>query len=97
MGSYAGPLSADLSIPSTTWEWKTVKMRRSSAPQGTENERSDFRPASGPRDPKRPLDVRIRFVGGPEASSEVRYRGRTWRFPGSVYLIDMLQFVNGQT
>jgi hypothetical protein len=49
------------------------------------------------RTPAQPLDVRLRYAGGPEASIEVRYRGRTERFPGWVQLIDVLQFINGQT
>lgn len=97
MSEYSAGGSPLVSLPSTTFVWKRVRMSIGFRPAGNSNERSEFRPWLRPRDPVKPLDMRLRYTGGPEASIEVRHRGRTWRFPGGTALIDVLQFVNGQT
>lgn len=89
-----GPL---VSLPSTTFVWKRVKLADGSAPAGDAEERSDFRHAVRARDSYRPLNVDVQYRGGPEASFSIRYRGRTWRFPGYTAMIDVVRFINGQT
>lgn len=97
MSEYSAGPSGLVSLPSTTFEWKRVILAESSAPAGEQRSRSEHIPAVRARDSYRPLNVDVQYRGGPEASFTIRYRGRTWRFPGCVQLIDVIRFINGQT
>lgn len=79
--------------PSTTWEWRKVKIQRrsqspsSASPQGASHAlRADW-------NPREPLTVTVRYRGGPEAWIELKARGETYRMPGHVALFDALSSV----
>lgn len=75
--------------PSTTWEWRRVKIR-SAAPQGgsaTKELRSRKRVTLRRRDTH---TLVIRYVGGPESCWLVRLGTRAWRAPGHMALEDLM-------
>lgn len=81
--------------PSTTWEWRKVKIQGPRPTQhlsATSGARSTYVPR---RDARKPLCVEIRYSGSAEAWWVVKGRGHTWRFPGHWCLDDVLQEVNG--
>jgi len=85
---------ANTSLESPRWEWRRVKMRR---PAGGH---SDSRPKGGrwrwvgPRDPRQPLTLSIKFRGGPECWYEVHARGQVGRFPGYVSIHEIMDEIN---
>ena len=75
--------------PSTTWEWRRVKIR-SAAPQGGSATQS-LRKASTVRLRRRDTHTLvIRYVGGPESCWLVRLGTRAWRAPGHMALEDLM-------
>lgn len=95
MADYPTGVTEITYLPSTTFEWKRCRVKESSAPQGYSTREASSFQLPRPRDPSKPLGVEFRYRGGPEASYDVRFRGRTWRFPGHIMMIDVLQFING--
>lgn len=92
-GPYGDPMHQDpsskKSAPSTTWEWRKIKMR----PAGTAPERKSARgrPSALSRWNRRErLTITVHSRGGPEAWWELRARGRVWRRPGHHCLEDVL-------
>lgn len=82
-------------FPSTTWEWRKVKVSR---PAGGQEQRPEGAPLSlyrKPRSPRVPLKVTVRHRGGPESWWEIEARGRFYRFPGYVCIDDAMRKVNG--
>lgn len=75
--------------PSTTWEWRRVKIR-SAAPQGGSATQS-LRKVSTVRLRRRDTHTLvIRYVGGPESCWLVRLGSRAWRAPGHMALEDLM-------
>src|SRR5688500_13804770 len=71
---------------STTWAWKRVKIsQRPQGPVSTSPEASLL-----PWDLKKPVTVTLKYRGGPEGWVEVRARNRTWRYPGTEAIHDVL-------
>lgn len=77
--------------PSTTWEWKTVRIRK--RPQGRKQQRAKRTSFSelGPYPPREALMVKVRYRGGPECWWEITARGKTVRRPGVLALHDVLR------
>lgn len=80
----------DKNRPSTTWEWRKVKIQ--SAPAGEQ------RAAGAPqavgrrvRDAYIPRSVTFRYRGGPESSWVFQVGSRSWRYPGHLCLDDVLR------
>jgi hypothetical protein len=81
---------------STTYEWKKVKIQPPARAQGTA--RAKRAPSTGPGAPQEssaaelraPHYVQIRMRGGAEMWWEVKWGGRTKRFPGYVPIDDVL-------
>lgn len=46
------------------------------------------------RDPRRPLDLQIRYVGGNHPLWEITARGRRWIFEGDLAVQDVMNWVN---
>lgn len=46
------------------------------------------------RDPRKSLDLQIKYVGGPEGEWVIVARGWTWTFPGTLSLVDVMQWIN---
>lgn len=79
--------------PSTTWTWRTVKVKR--RPQGTNTARRSR--SSGPRlpkvDPRDAHSIRVTYRGGAEAWWKLEARGRVYIAPGHLALHDALMFI----
>jgi hypothetical protein len=78
------------------WRWKRVPSRpdepyRHRRPQG------DLSIAfPGFRNMRLPLQVEVRYVGGPEGECRIEGRGWDFVFPGHVTILEVLQALNGQ-
>lgn len=81
-------------FPSTTWEWRRVKVRR--PPEGHSGRSPKARRFFHlpPRDPRVPLNVSIKYRGGPEAWYEIHARGTIARYPGWVSIDEIMAEVN---
>lgn len=79
---------------STTWALKLVKIGR--RPPGPSNSGSEATasPPLAPRSPREPLTLTVRLRGGPECWWEIKARGRTYRYPGTLSLHDVLTWIN---
>lgn len=80
---------------STTFEWR--KVRISPAPAGdraAQQLRPGFRGVRR-RDAHLPMQLEVRYVGGPECGWLISARGRVWRFQGYLQLHDVLGQVAG--
>jgi hypothetical protein len=86
-------------FPSTTFEWKYVKIRRRPGPQGTARAKRapkvspEGRVPNSERDLRRSHHVEVTYRGGPECWWEFRYAGQTVRVPGHLQLHDALVHV----
>lgn len=80
--------------PSTTWEWRKVRMSR--APQATEHSTPKGRGlrALPRRNRREPLHITVKLRGGPEAWVEVHARGQVLRVPGWTSVSDLVDMVN---
>jgi len=79
----------------STWEWKkVVKIEPPARAIGTAAPKASPRERLAQRQLRKPLDVQVRYRGGPECWWELKARGRVWRFPGHVCLHDALTFIN---
>lgn len=80
--------------PSTTWEWRRVKVRR--RPQGTSTARR--RRSTGaqmaPRNAVDPLQIVVRYRGGAEAWWRIDARGETYIMPGWVDIESAFRMIN---
>jgi hypothetical protein len=81
-------------FPSTTWEYRKVKIKALAAPHGSASPQGTPSKPLVRRDRRSPLTLSIKYRGGPEAWYEIETRGRTYRFPGSTYLHDALECIN---
>jgi len=83
--------------PSTTWEWRKVRVRaRTPAPgSAARAKRAPLR--LSPRSWREPLTCVIRYRGGREAWVEIRARGTTLRVPGHLAVVDVVARLNGMS
>lgn len=81
-------------FPSTTWEWKRVKVRRPAGGQNTASTERRGPFGLPPRNPRDPLTIKVKYRGGSEAYYEIHARGRVFRRPGTVALHDIMQEIN---
>lgn len=82
--------------PSTTWEWgKRKKLPGLVVPRSLPGDSRSAR-FLGRRNRRKPLQVRFWYVGGPDSSWVLQYRGVSWRFPGWIDLEDVGAFMNGE-
>jgi hypothetical protein len=93
-GDNAGDGDGEQPFPSTTWEFKRVKVRR--PPEATGTAAAEQRPSGRrrAREPRDPLGVVVRYRGGSECWWQIEARGRTYRFPGWVSIHDALARIN---
>lgn len=81
-------------FPTTTWEWKQVKVRR---PAGGHSGSAPKAPRwfrLPPRNPREPLTIKVKFRGGSECWYEVHARGSIGRFPGYIAIHDIMSEIN---
>lgn len=77
-------------FPSTTWEWRHVKISRPAGGHrdgATKSHRWFGRSSWKKRDP---LSMKVSYRGGPEGWVEIHSRGSVGRFPGSVSILDVM-------
>lgn len=86
--------ATDDAAPSTTWEWKRVKMRRQPTPHQSEAEGRRRLPALRARDYRNRISLSVEYSGGPEAWWVIHARGREYRFPGVTALHDVMESIN---
>lgn len=80
--------------PSTTWEWRTVRIAR--PPKAAGQQPGAARPhALSGWNPRDPLTITVKYRGGGECWYEVVSRGRTLRFPGAEALHDVMKRIYG--
>jgi hypothetical protein len=82
-------------FPSTTWEWRRVKIKRPPEAMSASSEASPPAGSLLPWPRSKPITVVLKYRGGPEGWVEVRARGRVWRRPGTFALYDTLCLVFG--
>lgn len=77
--------------PSTTTEWKWAKIRRrpQGPPEASLSAAKSFR-GLPPRDPREPVTVTLRYLGGGECWIELQARGRRVKVPGHLCILDAL-------
>ena|SRR5262249_43119278 len=82
-------------FPSTKWEFRPCKI--AGPPQGRRSTRSEaegsYRVAR--RDERKPLNVEVKYLGGPEAVWLLKCRGHEWKVSGAQALHDALLGING--
>lgn len=82
--------------PSTTWEWRKVKLKAAPA-QGTQSPKASNTPHRlARRNRNRPIWLEGKFRGGAESSWTFTFRGVTWRVPGWWTVEDLMAMVNGE-
>lgn len=88
------PLQSEQTFPSTTWEWRKVKMAR--PPEATRHSAPKGRSLRAlPRRNRRdPLPVTVKLRGGPESWVELHARGSILRVPGWVSISDVVDMLN---
>lgn len=80
----------ETATPSTTSDWKWVKMRMPAGGPGDRRSQSVL-PSLRALPRREKLTITVRYRGGPEAWWELEARGRLWRRRGSLYLHDVLE------
>jgi hypothetical protein len=80
----------DRNGPSTTYEWRKVKICESSHPEGTARQRRSA-PPRRTRDQWKPQTIEVRYRGGPESSWLIRFGSIYLRFPGWMCLDDVMR------
>lgn len=80
--------------PSTKWHFADGSLATGAAPsmQPVAEQRSIW--SLRARDPRKPLDLQIRYVGGSEGLWEICARGWRWTFPATLTIIDVMTWVN---
>jgi len=82
--------------PSTTFGWRKVKIGRPPEGEQARRPKAVRRGSLARRNWFDPLTVTIAYSGGPEAWVVIKTRGREFRRPGHVQLIDVVRDINGR-
>lgn len=90
----SGEPSAAALAPSTTFEWKRVRVRRGAAGSETARRSRSFWRRYARRDPGEWITVRLKWRGGAQDWVMVSARGETNPIPGHRALIDVVMDVN---
>jgi hypothetical protein len=93
--AWAGEIEQAFS--STTWGFRRVEIRPPARAKSQPERSEDLKALLvrlRRREMRKPLEVTVRFRGGPECWWELTARGRVWRFPGYVALHDALAHIN---
>lgn len=77
-------------FPSTTWEYRKVRVRRVPAPAGDSRLAETSDRSLRARDAHKGMTVVVKYRGGPTASWLIEYRGKVWRFDGALAVHDVL-------
>lgn len=80
--------------PSTTWEWKKVKIRRPAGGQQARGPKGRRWYGRSRWDPREPLTLKVSYRGGEECWYEVHSRGSMGRFHGATALHDVMREIH---
>lgn len=94
MPHYHRPRTGERTFPSTTWHWKEGSLRRGGAPESRVRAKASSVWLLRARDPRRALDLQVRYYGGPEGYWEAVARGQRWLFPGCLSFSDVFAWIN---
>lgn len=83
--------------PSTTWEWRRVKISQPARAAGTARRRRSPLAALPRRALNDTTTLTVRYRGGPECWWEIRARGVVVRRPGALALHDVLRELYGDS
>lgn len=86
-------LDPNTSSPSTTWAWKLIKIKPSH-PEGRRARSASTYAPNRRRDVSKPLDIKVRYNGGPESSWVIWTRGGCRRFPGHMRIDDVFTLLS---
>lgn len=92
--SYHDRESSNVCSGSTTWHFACGSLDGPGGPL------RQSRPAGASiyelhsRDPRRPLDLQIRYIGGAEGLWLIQARNWRWRFSGGLSVVDVMNWVN---
>lgn len=78
---------------STNWKWERRMVRRSAEGIGQRGAAAPSRRLET-RDPAKPINIEVTYIGGPTARYRIRARGRTWHFSGVLAFHDVMQTIN---
>lgn len=94
--SYPEPVTpgANAHSSSTTWAWRRVKLPSLGTSPGGQPPQATFWRRLSRRDPRVPLEITIKYRGGPEAWVEVKGRGAVGRYPGVTSVYDIVVDLN---
>jgi hypothetical protein len=89
-------VALERTFPSTTWHPDDATLVGTPVPLSRVGaERPPFRLMPS-RDCRRPLDLQIRYRGGPEGLWVIQARGWHWRFSGGLCVADVMNWINRQ-
>jgi hypothetical protein len=92
--SYHNGGTSERMFPSTSWHWKEGRLAPAATPASQSRPKVESFLGLRARDPRRSLDLQIKYIGGPEGTWEIRARGWRWRFSGGLSVADVLAWIN---
>lgn len=78
-------------FPSTTWEWKRVKMARPPEARRAAPAKLARWWGRAPLNPRKPITLTVTLRGGAECWVEIHARGSAGRFHGATAIYDILR------
>ena len=90
----ADPEATNASLPSTTWEWRQVRIRRPPEAHSGSQPKAGFWKRFPKRNPREPLKISVSYRGGPECWYEVHARGSVGRYPGYRSIHEIMSDIN---
>jgi len=92
--AYRNYETSNLCSPSTNWHWKDASLDGPGGPLGESGAGGPSVFALRSRDPRKPLDMQVRYVGGPEGTWLIQARDWRWRCTGGLSLVDVMNWIN---
>lgn len=89
--------STNKRLPSTQWTWKMVRVPATPPGPGNTSPKASSSPALSQWDRRTPLTVIVTYRGGPECWFEFRARGKVWRRPGVLCVLDLMNEIYAGT
>lgn len=87
-------LAGQTFVPSTTWEWRCVKLREATPEAPVAAARAKRGRLVAFRSRWRPITIQVSYSGGAESWWRITARGTSWFFPGHRALEDVMKVIN---